>query len=70
MSSNESDDEGRCTPPEMRETTKQISKDLLPKKSKEVYEEAYRKFVVWKNENKAITSENCIKVYFKQLMAI
>lgn len=71
MSSDEANDEGNnCTPPEMRETAKEISKDLLPKQSKEVYEEAYRKFVEWKSANKAITSENCLKVYFKDLMEI
>lgn len=67
MSSNEVDDEN-CTPPEIREAAKKIQKDLLPKKSRDIYDETYRKFVELKTANKAITSENCLKVYFKNLI--
>ncbi|XP_051167287.1 uncharacterized protein LOC127285356 [Leptopilina boulardi] len=67
MSNHELSDEN-CTPPEMREAAREISIDLLPEKSREAYEETYTKFVDWKKANKAITSENCLKVYFKMLM--
>ncbi|XP_043479876.1 uncharacterized protein LOC122509710 [Leptopilina heterotoma] len=64
----ESSDSECCTPPEIRKEAEEMSSDLLPKKSKNTYEDAYKKFVQWKESNNAITSENCLKVYFKDLI--
>lgn len=66
----ESDEEivESCTPPEIREAAQLASLDLLPAKSRKLYEQAYDKFLSWKTEKKAITSENCLIVYFKDLM--
>lgn len=64
----ESSDEEMCMPPEIREKAEEMRNNLLPKQSKDVYEDAYKKYAEWKSTNKAITSENCLKVYFNDLI--
>lgn len=64
----ESSEEEGCTPPEIREQAQEMDLDLLPAQSRKLYEDEYKKFVDWKKANKAITSENCLNVYFKEIM--
>ena len=64
--SNQNSQEILCTPPELRELAENVAQDLLPSKSKKYYEAAYEKFVEWKKK-KAITSENCLLIYFNEM---
>ena len=66
MSDSESE-EVLCTSPELHTLAKNVAQDRLPSKSKKYYEAAYEKFVKWKKNNKAITTENCILVYFNEM---
>ena len=69
MSSSDSEDETyETTPPELRDAAKEVARDVLPTKSRSKYEDAYKNFIEWQKINKAITSENCLLVYFKKLM--
>ena len=56
-----------CTPPELKEIAQQVSLNLLPPKSKEIYKKAYNKFTAWRIEKKAPISENVILAYLKEL---
>ena len=65
--SNSNSREILCMPSELRVPTEYVAQDLLPSKSKKYYEAAYEKFVEWIKNNKAITSENCLLVYFNEM---
>lgn len=61
-----SDDQ--CTPPEILEAAAATLGNLLPQKSKDVYEHTYQQFMDWRS-NKCATSfsENVIVAYFSEL---
>lgn len=55
------------TPPDISEIAKEVSLDLLPRKSKNIYEKKYKEFVDWctEKEIKKI-SENVLLAYFSK----
>ena len=65
--SNSKTQEIQSMSPELRVLAENVAQDLLPSKSKKYYEAAYEKFVEWKKNDKAITSENCHLVYFNEM---
>lgn len=57
-----------CTPPEIREAADEISMDLLPQKSKEIYNRAYRNFQNFMLEKGIVNiSENVLLAYMAEL---
>lgn len=63
-----SSEELMCTPPELRGAAETVSSDLLPSKSKKVYESAYTSFVNWRKKYKTKSaSESVLMAYFKEL---
>lgn len=68
MASSESEEDVLCTPPEMRVAAQASIENVLPDKSKKKYEKCYEEFVQWKLSKKAITSENCLLVYFQDVV--
>ncbi|KAJ3661734.1 hypothetical protein Zmor_006121 [Zophobas morio] len=57
-----------CTPPEIRENARIAVQNLLPEKSKPVYEKQYQVFNKWCTENKIeIISENVMLAYFERM---
>lgn len=55
-----------CTPPEMREIAEQVTDNLLPEKSKNIYMKAYLAFKNWcSTKNVFIISENVLLAYFQ-----
>ncbi|CAH0552504.1 unnamed protein product [Brassicogethes aeneus] len=57
-----------CTPPEIVDSAKAATKNLLPVKSRERYEINYDKFMKWRTSNKIQSfSENVLLAYFEQL---
>lgn len=69
MSSSDSDGEEEtiCTPPDIIETANEAAADLLPEKSKKVYEICYRRFTDWCDTKfvKNVT-ENVLLAYLKE----
>lgn len=64
----EDDEELSNTPPEVVETAKEVVLNLLPPKSREVYECAYNRFLRWCEEkNIKSYSENVLLAYFANL---
>lgn len=56
------------TPPDIQETAKEVMLHLLPQKSKEIYERAYKKFMDYRQEkNIQSFSENVFLVYMAEL---
>lgn len=56
-----------CTPPELREAAQETVLELLPKKSKELYEKEYTRFKEWCTEHKAArATENVLITYFQE----
>jgi hypothetical protein len=54
-----------CTPPELREVAEGTLSNLLPTKSREVYEKEFANFEAWCRENKVQSiSENVLIAYF------
>jgi hypothetical protein len=55
-----------CTPPELREVAEGTLSNLLPTKSREVYEKEFANFEAWCRENKKVQniSENVLIAYF------
>jgi site-specific recombinase XerD len=54
-----------CTPPELREVAERTLSNLLPTKSREVYEKEFANFETWCRENKVQgISENVLIAYF------
>jgi hypothetical protein len=54
-----------CTPPELREVAEGTLSNLLPTKSREVYEKEFANFEAWCRENKVQNiSENVLIAYF------
>lgn len=68
MANSESEEEVICTPPEMRVAAQESLQNVLPDKSKKKYEKCYEEFVQWKLAKKAITSENCLLVFFQEIV--
>ena len=62
-----SDSESQCTPPVIQEVAESTARNLLPSKSKHLYEIAHQNFVKWRTEKNEITSENCLLVYFEEM---
>lgn len=56
-----------CTPPELREAAEETVAELLPKKSKEAYDQQYILFKQWCTIHKAEhASENVLIAYFQE----
>lgn len=55
-----------CTPPELRQIAENATSDLLPKKSREIYEKEFKNFDIWCTQNKVTSvSENILLAYFE-----
>ena len=58
------------TPPEIMEIAKEVTLELLPQKSREVYECAYNRFIQWCTEMNVKTyTESVLLTYFANLSA-
>lgn len=63
-----SDIEIQCTPPDITATANAVCDSLLPKKSLEIYETVYQKFMTWRNEKNVHSfSENVLLTYLSEL---
>lgn len=61
-------DDDICTPPDILELATKVTHNLLPEKSRKLYEKEYNNFLAWKIEKKTTSfSENVILVYLKDL---
>lgn len=69
MSDSESEvEQNNCTPPDICEQADIASLDLLPKKSKALYETCYKTYTTWKNTlNIQSSSERVLLAYFNKL---
>lgn len=68
MSSKSSDEELSLTPPQLQAAANGIVCNLLPTKSKPIYDAAYQSFKDWKIKHKAKqSSENVLLTYFNEL---
>lgn len=57
-----------CTPPNIKECANIATLELLPSKSREVYERAYGRFMEWRMQNNTTSfSEDVIIAYFANL---
>lgn len=55
------------TPPDISNIAKEITLDLLPRKSRELYEKKYEEFMKWRSEKRVHKiSENVLLAYFGQ----
>ncbi|XP_023311993.1 uncharacterized protein LOC111691272 isoform X2 [Anoplophora glabripennis] len=64
-----SDIELPSTPPHISEKAENAVQNILPQKSKKVYEKLYQRFMDWRNTNNISTfSENVLIAYFQELM--
>lgn len=59
----------QCTPPELRNAAEIAKNDIIPRKSKNRYQNAYNNFIVWQEKNGAsdIFSESVLLAYFNEL---
>lgn len=58
------------TPPEILDRAKEVVSNLLPNKSREVYECAYNRFLNWCNEkNVKSYTESVLLAYFSELLS-
>lgn len=58
------------TPPEVRTQAEKAEKKLIPQKSRDKYEYAYKAFNNWKKQkNTSLTSQNILMAYFDELAA-
>lgn len=65
---NSSSDDENCTPPDVLDTAKAMTHNLLPEKSRKFYEKTYQEFLAWKTDKKAMSfSENVLLAYFQNL---
>ncbi|KAB0804676.1 hypothetical protein PPYR_01646 [Photinus pyralis] len=56
-----------CTPPDVAETAKKVTLELLPSKSRKIYEKRYDEFIKWCNSNRINKySENVLLTYFSK----
>ncbi|KAK5641228.1 hypothetical protein RI129_009775 [Pyrocoelia pectoralis] len=63
-----SDDEITSTPPDITEKAMVATNNLLPEKSRKIYEKFYNQFMEWRTKNNiASYSENVLIVYFEEL---
>lgn len=61
-------DDDICTPPDILELATKVTHNLLPVKSRKLYEKEYNNFLAWKIEKKTTSfSENVILAYLKDL---
>jgi hypothetical protein len=64
----ENENDFSLTPPEIRDTAEVASLNLLPEKSRKVYNMAYESFLNWQKEKKTTSfSESTLLVYFTEL---
>lgn len=63
MAISDSEDSVKCTPPEITEAANEATLQLLPAKSKERYENAYKKFMCW------YEAKNCKRISEKEVLA-
>lgn len=56
-----------CTPPEIRQAVAEATKNLIPSKSKALYDSTYSNFTSWKERKKGNTSEKVLLAYFHEL---
>ena len=62
MSESDIEEYAQCTPPEIYNLAEIVSLDLLPTKSKVLYEKSYNGFVEWKKVSKVeSSSESTLK---------
>ena len=67
MDINSDDEHFNCTPPDILETANTAVNNLIPKKSKKQYENAYKEFKSWCMKNKANKiSENILLAFFEE----
>ena len=67
-SSDSDDNDVMGTPPEILQEAKDASLNLLPEKSRKIYNNAYRQFMDWRNQkNVTSLSENVFLAYFEEL---
>lgn len=63
-----SDEEMQYTLPKLEDVSEDTIDDLLPTKSRKLYESTYDAFVQWKRFHKTkLTSESVVMAYFKEL---
>lgn len=68
MNSESSESEMSCTPPNIKEKAGIAISELIPRKSKAVYENCYKKFMEWKKTHKVSSlSEDVIISYLSDL---
>lgn len=68
MDTSDSENETSCTPPDIQNTAKIVSLNLLPEKSRKLYVSAYESFMQWRISKKAQSfSESVLLVYFTEL---
>lgn len=66
--SESSDFEENATPPDILSAAKDMTNNLLPAKSRKVYDRCYEEFIDWKTQKKAASfSENVVMAYFQEL---
>ncbi|KAK5645176.1 hypothetical protein RI129_006476 [Pyrocoelia pectoralis] len=66
--SDKSNDEITSTPPDITEKAMVATNNLLPEKSRKIYEKFYNQFMEWRTKNNiASYSENVLIVYFEEL---
>lgn len=66
----ENENDFPLTPPEIREAAEVASLNLLPEKSRKLYNKTYESFLKWQNEKKTTSfSESTLLVYFSELSA-
>jgi hypothetical protein len=62
------ENEIQCTPPELTEIAAKSIQDLIPPKSRKVYDFCYRRFLNWAEEHNYI--HITLKTYFWQTLTI
>ena len=56
-------------PPELQKISNNVKENILPDKSACRYKAAYNAFLDWKTKNNlTVTSEDCLLVYFQQII--
>ncbi|RVE54348.1 hypothetical protein evm_000833 [Chilo suppressalis] len=68
MSETDSDIDENLTPPDILETATKMTNNLLPEKSRKIYEKTYEEFMDWRmKKNTTSYFENVLLVYFQEM---
>lgn len=68
MSETDSDIDENLTPPDILETATKMTNNLLPEKSRKIYEKTYEEFMDWRmKKNTTSYSENVLLAYFQEM---